>query len=258
MTSDTPTTPSPAVKTASDSTAAQTIASKPAASKPAIAFEDVKLQSAAKAAKPKAATPKPVAPKPVAPKPAAPKAAAPKAAAPKAAAPKPTPQKAAPKPAAKPLADSLDTAWMMTGWSDLLSGWQDKLAEQMNETSKALGGAQTGFVDLKLASDELLKLAETSRLVASEGMTEIGTELQDFARRSFDQSCKTAKALLSAHSLPEALELQYSYYQDALKTYTDHLRSLHAIGIGLSHKALEPLTDSFEAKVGPLFGVTAA
>lgn len=248
MTSDTPTTPSPAVKTASESTTAQTTvaqtpASKPAPTKPAIAFEDVKLQSAAKAAKPK---------------PSAPKAVAPKAVAPKAAAPKPAAAKAAPKPAAKPLADGLDSTWAMTGWSDLLSDWQDKLAEQMNETSKALGSAQTGFVDLKLASDELLKLAETSRLVASEGMTEIGTELQDFARRSFDQSCKTARALLSAHSLPEALELQYSYYQDALKTYTDHLRSLHAIGIGLSHKALEPLTDNFEARVGPLFGVTAA
>ncbi|MDA5194797.1 phasin family protein [Govanella unica] len=117
---------------------------------------------------------------------------------------------------------------------------------------------ESGFADLRLAGDELVHLAEASQQVTHDSLVRLEKEIQDYTRTSVDQGLEALRSMMAVRTLPEAVELQYKYNLEAFKDFTEHLQSLHQIGIELSQKAMEPLADCFDGRFTKFTGMRSA
>ncbi len=151
-----------------------------------------------------------------------------------------------------------DVAEQVDVVTSFIEDWQTNVKNLFSETGDGLTQFQTSLADLKLAGDEITRVVESSRSAATSGFAAVSQVVQTFAKQAFDQNMATSKALLGAHSIPEALEIQHRYMQESFKAFTDHVQELHAISVDVSQKALEPVSESVSKSLARVWTEKAA
>ncbi|MBW7835218.1 MAG: phasin family protein [Sphingomonadales bacterium] len=101
--------------------------------------------------------------------------------------------------------------------------------------------------DVKIAAEEAACIADATQAAAVDGLTALSREYATFFEKSAEEASDLMKALWTAKSLPEAIEIGNKYGLDALAAYLAHLKRLQEIAAQSSGKAFEPFADVLES-----------
>ncbi|MCS6922209.1 MAG: phasin family protein [Elioraea sp.] len=129
---------------------------------------------------------------------------------------------------------------------------------QMEEAAKHVALAQKQFeavVELGRGNLEAM-LKATS--VLTEGMQEIARTLLAAQQTAFDETMANAKALASAKSLREAMDLQMTFAKSAMDKLVAEAGKLSEHGAKLAEKAFAPVAERVNAAVTTLTRPLAA
>lgn len=137
---------------------------------------------------------------------------------------------------------------------EMESVFENSLKQMQDIMSEFRGG----FADLPLASEEFSEVAEATREATVNGMSEFNKELSTFTQSRMTECWETARHVLGAKSLPEALEVQNRYVQDAFKAYADEAQKLNAIATDVTQKAFAPMGNGFADTISKMFTNRAA
>ena len=94
--------------------------------------------------------------------------------------------------------------------------------------------------------------------IASQGAEELTREVTAYAQASFDKSVTTGKALLTATSLKEVVDLQSDYVKASFDSFVAESSRLQGIGTRIATAALTPLKDRVSVTVTTLSKPLAA
>ncbi|RMG80937.1 MAG: hypothetical protein D6707_05610, partial [Bacteroidetes bacterium] len=83
-----------------------------------------------------------------------------------------------------------------------------------------------GMADFSLAGEELNEVIEATHEATVTCINQLNKELSAFAQTRVHECWQTTRNVLGAKSLPEALEVQSRYIQDAFKAYADEAQKL--------------------------------
>lgn len=84
------------------------------------------------------------------------------------------------------------------------------------------------------------------------GVQELTNQVATTAKASFEESVAAAKALVTAKSVKEAIDLQSTYAKKALSNALAESSKLTEASLKLTEQAMEPLTARMAAAVGVL------
>ncbi|RIK93498.1 MAG: hypothetical protein DCC73_07910 [Proteobacteria bacterium] len=118
-------------------------------------------------------------------------------------------------------------------------------ADAVLEPTLPTFAADTG--DVKIAAEEAACIADATQAAAVDGLTALSQEYAAFFEKSAEEASGLMKALWTAKSLPEAIEIGNKYGLDALAAYLAHLKRLQEIAAQSSGKAFEPFADVLES-----------
>lgn len=115
-----------------------------------------------------------------------------------------------------------------------------------------------GFADLPLANDEFGKLMTATRDATVSSMQDVNKEISNFTQTRMTECWETTREMMTAKSMPEALEVQSKYMQDAYKAYVDEVQKLNTIATSATQKALAPMSDGMFDMFSKMFTGRAA
>lgn len=88
-----------------------------------------------------------------------------------------------------------------------------------------------------------------SGTIAVQGAEQINKELVAFTQASFDQSVAAGRALLSAKSINEVVDLQNAYAKQSFDAFATQATKLQELGVKVANAALAPLNARLNATV---------
>ncbi len=162
--------------------------------------------------------------------------------------------KPAPRKAAKPTTVRPATAKSTPPVKEFEAMFESSL-KQMQDVLSEFGG---GVADLPLAREEFSQVVEATRDATVTGMSEYNKELSEFTQNRMTECWEITRGMLGAKSLPEALEVQSRYMQDAMKAYADEAQKLNSIATEVTQKAFAPMTNGFADVVSKMLSGKAA
>jgi len=118
--------------------------------------------------------------------------------------------------------------------------------EQVEKASAQLLKSYEEYTAFSKANvDALLK----SGTIAAKGAEDINKELVAFAQASFDKSVAAGRALLSAKSINEVVELQNSYAKQSFDSLVAEATKLQELSVKVANEAFAPLNARVNAAV---------
>jgi phasin family protein len=111
-------------------------------------------------------------------------------------------------------------------------------AEAMKETfERAVRGYDQFFAFSKDTAEAMIKSANA----AGKGMETINSEVLSYTRKSVEDGIIASKAIMSAKSVNEAIQLQSEYSKAAFETYVDELAKFGDMALAITRSAATPL-----------------
>lgn len=129
---------------------------------------------------------------------------------------------------------------------------------QMEEATKHVAAAQKQFEAVLAVGRGNVEAMLKSTTVLAEGMQEIAKTLLAAQQTAFDETMANAKALASAKSLREAMELQMTFAKAAMEKMIAEAGKLSEHGAKLAEKAMAPMAERVNATVTTLTRPLAA
>ncbi|MCH9806614.1 MAG: phasin family protein [Alphaproteobacteria bacterium] len=80
----------------------------------------------------------------------------------------------------------------------------------------------------------------------SKGFQAIAAEMNDYTRRSFEESTATMEKLMSVKSLDQAFEIQSSYAKRAYDDYMHQMTKVGGMYANLAKDAAKPMEKAFQ------------
>lgn len=112
-------------------------------------------------------------------------------------------------------------------------------------------GAETmkdGFEKVSKTYDQMMSFGKDNAeavikaaTVASKGLETMNGQIFAFARKSFEESITASKAVMSAKSLDEALQLQGEYGKAAFQDYIDEMAKFGEMALSIAKDTAIPL-----------------
>ena len=168
------------------------------------------------------------------------------------------------KPAIKTLEDVATQA--KESYEGFVKAGQEQAAKTFEQTASATKEQveKLSAQLLKLSAElQALNKANVEALIesgsiASQGAEELTREVTAYAQASFDKSVTTGKALLTATSLKEVVDLQSDYVKASFDSFVAESSRLQGIGTRIATAALTPLKDRVSVTVTTLSKPLAA
>ncbi len=129
---------------------------------------------------------------------------------------------------------------------------------QMEEATKHVAAAQKQFEAVMELGRGNLEAMLKSTTVLTEGMQEIAKTLLAAQQTAFDETMANAKALASAKSLREAMDLQMTFAKAAMEKMIAEAGKISEHGAKLAEKAMAPMAERVNATVTTLTRPLAA
>ena len=124
----------------------------------------------------------------------------------------------------------------------------EKLSSQLLKISAELQALNKANVEALIQSGS----------IATQGAEELTREVTAYAQASFDKSVTTGKALLTAKSLKEVVDLQSDYVKASFDSFVAESSRLQDLGTRIATEALTPLKDRVSVTVSTLSKPLAA
>lgn len=124
----------------------------------------------------------------------------------------------------------------------------EKLSAQLLKLSAELQALNKGNVEALIQSGT----------IASQGAEDLSREVVAYAQASFDKSVTTGKALLTAKSLKEVIDLQTDYVKSSFDAFTAEASRIQDLTTRVTSAAFAPLNARLNATVETLSKPIAA
>lgn len=148
----------------------------------------------------------------------------------------------------------------------IVKAGQEQAAKQFEQTvaatkeqvEKASAQMLKGYEDYAAFNKATVDALVKSSTIAVKGAEDINKELVAFAQASFDNSVAIGRALLSAKSFNEVVELQNSYAKQSFDSLVAEATKLQELSVKVTNEAFAPLNARVNAAVEKLAKPLAA
>lgn len=124
------------------------------------------------------------------------------------------------------------------------------------QVEKASAAAVAGYDDFAAFQKNSMEAFVASGAILAKGLEALGREYFAFAEEAVEVNSKTAKALLTAKSLKEVVELQSGFARNAFDKSLSESGKLSEMSVRIATDAIEPVQKQFtvavEAALKPL------
>ena len=127
--------------------------------------------------------------------------------------------------------------------------FEQTVAATKEQVEKASAQLLKGYEEYTAFSKANLDALVKSGTVAAKGAEDLNKELLAFARASFDKSVAAGRALLSAKSINEVVELQNSYAKQSFDSFVAEATKLQELSVKVANEAFAPLNARVNAAV---------
>lgn len=113
-----------------------------------------------------------------------------------------------------------------------------------------------GFEDFQKMGKDNMDLAMKSMTAASRGMQSIASEVQDYSKKSFEDSAAAFEKVVGAKSLDKAFEVQSDYMRKAYEGYVGQVTKINEICADVAREFYKPYQDAMNKVAETAGGMT--
>ena len=159
------------------------------------------------------------------------------------------------KPAVKTIEDV--AAQAKENFEGIVKAQQEQAQKQFEQTmsaakeqvEKASVQLLKGYEDMATFGKENVDALVQSGTIVAKGAEDLGKEVVAFAQASFDKQVATGKAVLSAKSIREIVDLQNDYIKSSVDAFVAESTKLHEMSVQVANAAFAPLGARMNAAV---------
>ena len=118
---------------------------------------------------------------------------------------------------------------------------KDHLEKTVEMTRSRIEAAMKGFEDIATFSKENVEAMVATTSAATKAIETLNAEAVAYARQSFEDGLAAARALATAKSMQEMLDLQNDFTKSAFDGFLAHSTKVGDLFARLSKEAMEPL-----------------
>jgi len=127
--------------------------------------------------------------------------------------------------------------------------FEQTVAATKEQVEKASAQLLKSYEEYSAFGKENVDALVKSGTIAVKGAEDINKELVAFAQASFDKSVATGRALLSAKSINEVVDLQNAYAKQSFDSMVSEATKLQELSVKVANEAFAPLTARMNALV---------
>lgn len=136
--------------------------------------------------------------------------------------------------------------------------FEQTFAATKEQVEKASAQLLKGYEDLAAFSKDNVDAFVQSSTIVAKGAEEIGKEVVAFAQSSFEKNVAAGKALMSAKSINEAVDLQNTFAKQSFDAFVAEATRIQELSVKVANEAFAPLTARLNAAVATLSKPMAA
>ncbi len=135
-----------------------------------------------------------------------------------------------------------------------------KAESMMNETQQSMSAKfdklTKGFESMSALGQHNMDAFVKSSEIAARAAEGIGSEMQAFSKKSFEDGVAAAQDLASAKSLPEMIEKQTTFAQQALEGWMHQATKMNEIFVSAAKDITAPIGESLNATTDRMKNMT--
>ncbi len=142
-------------------------------------------------------------------------------------------------------------------YEGLVKAGQEQTVKQFEQTTsaakeqfeKATAQLLKSYEDIQAAGKANVEALVESSSIAAKGAEDLSREVVAYSQSVLDKSITTGKALLTAKSLQEVVELQNSYFKSSFDSLVAEATRIQELSVKVTNEALAPLSTRVNATV---------
>lgn len=134
----------------------------------------------------------------------------------------------------------------------------EALEKAFSMSKERFDAVAKGVDDAAKLSKDQVEAYVTAGNVASKGLETINAEVMAFTKTQVEDQISAAKAMMSAKTLQELIELQNGYAKSAFEAYTAHTTKLSEVATKVAQDAFAPINAQVQATVEKMVKPIAA
>ncbi|MCG5239990.1 phasin family protein [Azospirillum doebereinerae] len=158
------------------------------------------------------------------------------------------------------------TAQAKEQYEGFVKAGQEQTVKQFEQTAtaakeqfeKATTQLLKSYEDLQAAGKANVEALVESSSIAAKGAEDLSREVVAYSQSALDKTITTGKALLTAKSLQEVVELQNSFLKSSFDSLIAETTRIHELSVKVTNEALAPLNARVTATVETLSKPIAA
>lgn len=136
--------------------------------------------------------------------------------------------------------------------------FEQTMAATKEQVEKSSAQVLKGYDEMTALTKENVDAVVQAGSIVVKGVEEIGKEVVAYSQASFDKSVATGKALLSAKSLREVVDLQNDYAKSSFDAFVAEANRLSELTVKVANEAFAPLSARVNVAVEKLSKPIAA
>ncbi|MBP2230730.1 phasin family protein [Azospirillum agricola] len=158
------------------------------------------------------------------------------------------------------------TAQAKEQYEGFVKAGQEQTVKQFEQTAtvakeqfdKAASQLLKSYEDIQAANKATVAALVESGSIAAKGAEDLSREFVAYSQSALDKSITTGKALLTAKSLQEVVELQNSFFKSSFDSLVAEASRIQELSVKVTNEALAPLNARVTATVETLSKPLAA
>ncbi len=148
--------------------------------------------------------------------------------------------------------------FVKAGQEQAAKAFEQTASATKEQVEKASAQFLKGYEEIQAFSKGNVDALVQSGAIAAKGAEDLGREVVAYVQASFDKSVTTGKALLTAKSLKEVIDLQTDFVKSSLESFASEATRLQDLSTRVTNEAIAPLNARVNAAVETLSKPLAA
>lgn len=158
------------------------------------------------------------------------------------------------------------TAQAKEQYEGYVKAGQEQTVKQFEQTAtaakeqfdKATSKLLKSYEDLQAAGKANVEALVESSSIAAKGAEDLSREIVAYSQSALDKSITTGKAMLTAKSIQEVVELQKDFFKSSFDSMVAEATRIQELSVKVTNEALAPLSTRVNATVETLSKPLAA
>lgn len=148
--------------------------------------------------------------------------------------------------------------FVKAGQEQTVKQFEQSAAAAKEQFEKATTQLLKSYEDLQTAGKANVEALVESSSIAAKGAEDLSREVVAYSQSALDKTITTSKALLTAKSLQEVVELQNSFLKSSFDSLVAEASRIQELSVKVTNEALAPLNARVNATVETLSKPLAA